>query len=240
MTPKNIEGQLPKNKAIVLFSGGQDSTTCLAQALQDHPNQVEALIVDYGQIHKIEITQAKKIADIAHVPLTVLDLTLLSQFNQNALTNSAIQIDHKEGLLPNTFVPGRNHILLSYCAIVAYQKGISNIYTGVCQTDYSGYPDCRDTFITSLTHTLNLAMDYHFHIHTPLMHLTKAQTILLMQQLGKLDWYAHTHTCYLGKRPACGHCPACKLRLKGFAEARINDPLSYETPAYEPPSATPF
>jgi 7-cyano-7-deazaguanine synthase len=213
-------------KAIVLFSGGQDSTTCLAQACHDFPGQVEALAINYGQRHKIELEQAKIIADIAKVPLQIIDLSLMSTLTQNALTNPAIQIDQKSGELPNTFVPGRNLVFINIAAIIAYTKKIQHIYTGVCQTDYSGYPDCRQDFIQSLNQTINLAMETQFKIHTPLMFLTKAETILLMQKLGKLEWYQHTHTCYEGKRPACGKCPSCILRLKGFEEAGIKDPIS--------------
>jgi 7-cyano-7-deazaguanine synthase len=221
-------------KAIVLFSGGQDSATCLAQALEDYPNAVEAITFDYGQRHHIEIIQAQKIAKMANVPLKVIDLSLISQLTQSALTHTNIIIEHKSGDLPSTFVPGRNHLFLSVAAIMAYQKNCTHIYTGVCQTDYSGYPDCREDFIKSLEFTLNLAMSRPIQIHTPLMHLTKAETIWLMKKLGKLEWYKETHTCYEGVRPACGQCPACQLRLKGFKEAEISDPLEYVKPTALP------
>lgn len=216
-----------KPKALVLFSGGQDSTTCLAQALHDFPGQVEAVAINYGQRHHIELKQAKIIAELAQVPFQIVDFPLLSQVTKNALTHH-IPIEHKEGQLPSTFVPGRNLLFLNIAAIIAYEKNIRNIYTGVCQTDYSGYPDCRDNFIKSATQTLNLAMETDVVIRTPLMFLTKSETILLMKKLGKIDWYQHTHTCYNGERPACGTCPACILRLKGFKEAGIKDPLDYE------------
>ncbi len=214
-------------KALVLFSGGQDSTTCLALALQEFPGQVEALAFDYGQRHKIELEQAQKIADLAQVPLTILDFTFISQLSANALTRSDIAIEAKDGELPSTFVEGRNIFFLSGAAVVAKQKGIEVIYTGVCETDYSGYPDCRHNFVQSLNQTVNFGLASHLKIMTPLMWLTKAETVLLMQKTGKLDWYAHTHTCYEGQRPACGKCPACILRLKGFEEAGIKDPLTY-------------
>ena len=124
-------------------------------------------------------------------------------------------------------MPGRNALFLNIAAIDAYQQEASVIYTGVCQTDYSGYPDCRAAFIQSMQESLSLAMDYRFEIVTPLMHLTKAETVLKMAELDKLSWLAHSHTCYEGQRPACGKCPACRLRLKGFAEAGIADPLEY-------------
>ena len=125
-------------------------------------------------------------------------------------------------------MPGRNLVFLSFAGIVARQKGIHTIYGGMCDTDFSGYPDCRDAFVKSMNQTLNLAMDEEFEIVTPLMNLTKAQTVQLMSELGRIEWYADTHTCYEGRRPACGVCPACELRIKGFREAGIRDPLGYE------------
>ena len=138
-------------------------------------------------------------------------------------------IVHTDNELPSTFVPGRNALFLTVAAMVAHQKKINVIYTGVCQTDYSGYPDCREDFIESQMTTINLAMASNITIETPLMHLTKADTVRLMHELGCLDWYAHTHTCYEGAVPACGQCPACKLRLKGFKDTKIKDPLLYKT-----------
>jgi len=126
-------------------------------------------------------------------------------------------------------VPGRNLVFLSVAAIYAKQLKIKDIITGVCQTDYSGYPDCRDNFIKSLNQTLNLAMEEDFKIHTPLMWLTKSETVNFMQELQQLELLKHSHTCYKGERPACGKCPACKLRLKGFKEAKIKDPLKYRS-----------
>jgi 7-cyano-7-deazaguanine synthase len=215
------------SQVLVLFSGGQDSTTCLAQALSDYPDQVESICFNYGQRHKTELQQATIIAKLAKTPLITLDLSIMSALTENALTRPDIKIDHQSGQLPSTFVDGRNHIFLSFAAIYAKQKGIKKIYTGVCQTDFSGYPDCRDEFIKSLNQTLNLAMDYDFEIITPLMWLTKAQTVTKMVALGRLDWLKESHTCYEGLRPACGNCPACKLRLKGFQESGFSDPLAY-------------
>jgi 7-cyano-7-deazaguanine synthase len=126
--------------------------------------------------------------------------------------------------MPNTFVPGRNLFFLSVAAVVAKQHGIRILYTGVCQTDYSGYPDCRATFVKSLNVTLNLAMEDHFEIRTPLMWMTKSETVLLMAEMGRLEWYGHTYTCYEGVVPPCGTCPSCLLRAKGFHEAGIFDP----------------
>jgi len=213
--------------ALVLFSGGQDSTTCLAQACKEHANQVLALGFYYGQRHKIELEQAQKVADLAGVPFKVIDLNFISQLTPNALTSKEIRIEHNPGELPSTFVPGRNLFFLSVAGVIARQVGAEHIYTGVCQTDYSGYPDCRQDFIESAEKTINLAMETTIKIHTPLMWLTKAETVLKMRDLGKLEWYSETHTCYEGLRPACGTCPACTLRLKGFHNAGINDPLIY-------------
>jgi len=214
-------------KAIILHSGGQDSTTCLVWALKKF-DYVEVISFDYGQRHKIELKAAKKIANKLNVPHKTIKLPLIKELTKNALTDDSINVKGKDKQgLPSTFVEGRNHIFLSVAAIYAKQKGIPNLVTGVCQTDFSGYPDCRDDFIKSLQKTLNLAMEYPFKILTPLMHLTKAETVQLMEKLGGLDLLQYTHTCYEGGRPACGKCPACKLRLKGFKEAGIQDPLPY-------------
>jgi 7-cyano-7-deazaguanine synthase len=216
-----------QKKALVLFSGGQDSSTCLAQALHDFPNAVTALCIHYGQRHKIEIEQAKKICDLAQVPLEIIELPFIASLSSNALTNTEIPIQSPSKGLPSTFVEGRNLFFLSVAAVKAKEQQISIIYMGVCETDYSGYPDCREDFIKSAQTTLSLALDYPIQIITPLMHLTKAQTVQLMKTLGKLAWYTDSHSCYEGQRPACGQCPACLLRLKGFKEAGIKDPLEY-------------
>lgn len=214
---------------MVVFSGGQDSTTCLAQAMADFAN-VETVTFDYGQRHRVELDQAHRIATMAGVRAHhLLDMKWLGRLTENALTRAEIPISHAAGELPSTFVDGRNLFFLSVAAVLAKQRGIHSIYAGVCETDFSGYPDCRNDFIKSLNSTLNLGIDYHFDIRTPLMWLTKADTVRLMATLGKLEWYAETHTCYEGRRPACGTCPACVLRLKGFRDAGIPDPLPYIT-----------
>lgn len=224
-------GQVDKSdtdNAVVLLSGGQDSVTCLAVALNECKGKVYALALDYGQRHSIELEQAKKIAEVANIPFEILDLTLLSQITTNALTDSSIDIEQKSGQLPSTFVDGRNMLFLGFAATYAKQKQAYTIYTGVCETDYSGYPDCRDVFIKSMERTISLAMDCSFTLKTPLMWLDKSETVLLMKTLGKLEWYRYSHTCYEGKRPACGQCPACKLRLKGFEKAGMKDPILYQ------------
>ena len=218
-----------KNKhAIVLHSGGQDSTTCLAWSLKKF-KKVYVISFDYGQRHKAELLAAKQICKKLSLPHETLKLPILQKLTTNALTNKSIKVKAgKKGKLPTTFVDGRNALFLNVAAIYARQKGIPNLVTGVCQTDYSGYPDCRDDFIKSIQKTLQLAMEFPFKIHTPLMNLTKAQTVKLMGKLGKLDLLKYTHTCYEGVKPACGKCPACRLRLKGFKEAGIKDPIPYQ------------
>ena len=139
-----------------------------------------------------------------------------------------INYDEDTGL-PTTFVPGRNILFLTIAAGYAYQKKIKHIVAGVCQTDYSGYPDCRDATIKSLQDTLKLGLDYDITIHTPLMFKTKAESIKLMQELGGFDLFKYTHTCYKGERPACGECFACELRLNGFKKAGLKDPIEYKS-----------
>lgn len=215
-------------KSLVLFSGGQDSTTCLAKALSDFPENVTAIGFDYGQRHTVELKQAKIIAKKANVPFHVLNLDFFKMLTPNALINSTIKIEQKQNSLPSTFVPGRNLFFLTAAAVKARELGIHILYTGVCQTDYSGYPDCREDFISSAQKTISLAIDYAIEIRTPLMYLTKSETILMMKKLNKLEWYQDSHTCYKGERPACGECPACILRLKGFKNANLIDPLAYQ------------
>jgi 7-cyano-7-deazaguanine synthase len=146
----------------------------------------------------------------------------------DALTDATIDVASQpltETGLPNTFVPGRNLIFLTFAAAFAYQRGISHLVTGVAQTDFSGYPDCREETISALQSALRLGMESDVEIHTPLMNLSKKQTVLLARELGAIPAMALTHTCYNGERPPCGSCPACQLRAKGFAEAGIADPL---------------
>lgn len=204
--------------ALVVFSGGQDSTTCLFWAMKKF-DRVEAITFNYNQRHKAEIDCAIKIAKEFDIPHMVVDMSLLNQLAPNALTRDNIEIEAGEGgQLPNTFVDGRNLLFLSFAAVVAKQKGMKHIVTGVCETDFSGYPDCRDVFIKSLNVALNLAMDYPFVIDTPLMWIDKADTWELVDQLGKLEYVQqNTLTCYNGiMGTGCGECPACKLRSAGL------------------------
>lgn len=207
-------------KALVVFSGGQDSTTCLAWALQQF-DEVQVVTFNYNQRHAAEIEVAKAIASDFKVQQHILDLGLLNQLAPNALTRDDIAIEAgAEDELPSTFVDGRNLLFLSFAAILAKQLGYHHIVTGVCQTDFSGYPDCRDVFVKSLNVTLNLSMDYEFVIHTPLMWLDKKETWALADDLGQFDYVRErTLTCYNGIiGSGCGTCPACLLRSRGLTQ----------------------
>jgi 7-cyano-7-deazaguanine synthase len=225
------------DKALVLFSGGQDSTTCLAWALERFAH-VETIAFDYGQRHRVELHCRKEIltklkaqragwrerlGDDHRLPLDVL-----GQVSETALTREvAIEMDGSG--LPNTFVPGRNILFLTLAAALAYRRGLRHIVTGVCETDYSGYPDCRDDAIKALQVALNAGMESRFVIHTPLMWMTKRQTWDMAEQLGGralVDMIVEdTHSCYLGDRSkrhpwgyGCGSCPACEVRSRGYDE----------------------
>ena len=206
-------------KAVVVFSGGQDSTTCLFWAKQQF-KEVYALTFNYGQRHSLEVEHAKAIANDLNVPIYVLDVDLFQHLAPNALTNQNIPIEEKEGDLPSTFVPGRNHLFFSFAAVYAYHIGARHIVTGVSETDFSGYPDCRDDFVKSLNVTINLAMETDFVYHTPLMWRDKSEVWELSDKLGALEYIEkHTLTCYEGiPSTGCGTCPACKLRQRGLEE----------------------
>ncbi len=223
------------SRALVLFSGGQDSTVCLAWALQNY-DQVETIGFDYGQRHKIELSCRNKIREQLSKQFPnwtnklsgdhLLDLTALGKISETALTREAEIAFEKNGL-PNTFVPGRNLLFFTYAAAVAYRRDITNLVGGMCETDYSGYPDCRDATLKALQTAINLGTDQSYIIHTPLMFLTKAQTWQLAYDLGGdilIELIRNeTHTCYLGERGrqhewgfGCGECPACHLRAEGW------------------------
>ena len=210
---------LEKNAALVLFSGGQDSTTCLFWALKNF-DSVNALCFTYGQRHSLEVEVARAIATKNNVPFQVLDASIISHLAENSLTNPEIIMDKEkpEGSYPNTFVPGRNLLFLTFAAVIARSHGIKNLVTGVSEADYSGYPDCRDTFIRSANTTVNLAMDEEFIVHTPLMWRDKTQVWALADELGVFETVKdETLTCYNGLvAEGCGHCPACKLRNEGL------------------------
>ena len=221
--------------ALVLFSGGQDSATCLAWVL-DRFAHVETLGFDYGQRHRIELEcRAALRAEMTRIVPAfagrlgedhTLSLAALGEVSETALTRETA-IAMAEGGLPNTFVPGRNLVFLTFAAALAYRRGLRHIVTGVCETDFSGYPDCRDDTIKALQVALNLGMQRRFVLHTPLMWIDKAATWALAQSLGGrplVDLVVEdSHTCYLGERGArhdwgygCGTCPACDLRAKGY------------------------
>ncbi len=215
--------------ALVVLSGGQDSTTCLYWALHRFGTRnVAAVTFDYGQRHRIELACAARVAEQARVPHTVLPIDTFAALGGSALTDLDIAVQSgvdARTQLPNTFVPGRNLIFLTFAAALAYLRAIHHVVTGVAQTDYSGYPDCRQATLQALERALQLGMDYDLTLHTPLMFKSKAETVLMARDLGALPALADTHTCYQGQQPPCGKCPACVLRAKGFAEAGIADPL---------------
>ncbi|MGL5167401.1 MAG: 7-cyano-7-deazaguanine synthase QueC [Afipia sp.] len=223
------------NAALVLFSGGQDSATCLAWALSRF-ERVETVGFSYGQRHAIELESRAKLVDgmtalrpdwaLKLGESHTLDIPTLGVISETALTRDTA-IEMGEGGLPNTFVPGRNLVFLTFAAALAYRRGITHIVGGMCETDFSGYPDCRDETIKALNVALNLGMARSFELHTPLMWRDKADTWALAEELGGkrlVDLIVeHSHTCYLGERGArhdwgygCGVCPACSLRAKGW------------------------
>ena len=225
--------------ALVLFSGGQDSTTCLAHALARYP-RVETLGFDYGQRHSVELQARlvvlRKLRE--RFPAWserlgedhLLDLAVLGKVSETSLTRD-MAFRMEESGLPNTFVPGRNLAFLTFAAALAYRRGLRHIVGGMCETDFSGYPDCRDDTIKALQVALNLGMERRFVLHTPLMWIDKAQTWALAEELGGrplVDLIVEeSHTCYLGERGerhdwgyGCGTCPACDLRAKGFSRYR--------------------
>lgn len=211
-------------KAVVIFSGGQDSTTCLFWAKEQF-SDVEAISFLYGQKHAIEIEQAKKICQLAKVKHTIVDLSFLNTIVDSALISNGNVNEIKNGL-PSSFVPNRNQLFITLAHAYAQKIGAGHLVTGVCQTDYSGYPDCREVFIKQLQATTNLGSNTQIKIHTPLMKLTKAQTFQMAFKIK--DCYDvvinESQTCYEGsEKPndwgrGCGECAACKLRLKGYNE----------------------
>ena len=204
---------------LVVFSGGQDSTTCLYWAKKEF-DSVSALAFDYGQRHKTELDHASEIAREAGVDIHLFKLDLLRQITNNALTNYSMDVETEkpQNRPPNSLVEGRNMIFLTYAAVFAKSKGIKDLITGVGQADYSGYPDCRNEFIVSLNQTLNLSMDFSFRIITPLMWKNKTEIWQMAEDLGILEIIlSKTVTCYNGiPGNGCGNCPSCKLRSRGW------------------------
>lgn len=227
--------ELSDRSALVLFSGGQDSTTTLAWALERY-DHVETVGFDYGQRHAVELEVRSVVTGSLRAGFPewsrrlgedhMIDLQVLGQISETSLTGGMAIAMADDGL-PNTFVPGRNLIFLTFAAATAYRRGIRHIVTGVCETDYSGYPDCRDDTIKAMQLALNLGMDTRFVLHTPLMWINKAETWSLAEQLGGNPLVevvrTQTHTCYEGDREhlhdwgyGCGACPACELRATGY------------------------
>lgn len=210
------------SKAVVVFSGGQDSTTCLIQALHQY-DEVHAITFDYGQRHREEIAIAQALGkQLSVVSHKVLDVNVLNELAISALTRDSIAVSNElmENGLPNTFVPGRNILFLTLAGIYAYQIGAEAVITGVCETDFSGYPDCRDQFVKAMQSALEQGMDRQLKIETPLMWLNKAETWALADKYHSLALVRdQTLTCYNGIVGAgCGTCPACMLRSKGLQE----------------------
>ena len=227
------------SSALVLFSGGQDSTVCLAWALSKF-DVVETIGFDYGQRHKIELDFRKVILSEFRTTFPewsdrlkqdhMLNLPTLGQISETSLTRDA-HFEMTAAGLPNTFVPGRNLLFFNYAAALGYRRSITTLVGGMCETDYSGYPDCRNNTLQSLVTAISLGMDRLFTIETPLMYIDKAQTWQLAHDLGKdalVDIIIeHSHTCYLGDHTTrndwgygCGSCPACELRARGYANWR--------------------
>jgi len=234
--------------ALVLFSGGQDSTTCLAQALSKY-QRVETIAFDYRQRHHVELAARLKVLSEIRLQFPqwadklgqdhLLDLAVLGEVSETSLTRDTAFKMEQNGL-PNTFVPGRNLLFLTLAAAVAYRRDLQVMVTGVCETDFSGYPDCRDDTMKAMQLALSLGMDKRFLIETPLMWIDKAATWALAHELGEQSGVAqggdalvkliieHTHTCYLGDREhrhawgyGCGTCPACELRARGYERFQI-------------------
>lgn len=221
--------------ALVLFSGGQDSTTCLAWALSRY-DRVETVAFDYGQRHAIELECRMTILDQIRVQFPnwamrlgedhMLDLKVLGDISETSLTRET-EIHFSDEGLPNTFVPARNLVFLTFAAAIAYRRGISKLVGGMCETDFSGYPDCRDATMKAMENALSLGLDRTTEIETPLMWIDKARTWALARELGGDPLVGiiieHSHTCYLGERgtqqewgKGCGECPACQLRREGY------------------------
>ncbi len=228
--------KLNSNKALVVFSGGQDSTTCLYWSFDKFSKEnIKTISFDYGQKHGIELDSAKKICDFARVNFDLIECKnilrsvspLVDQKQEMDLYGS---VDEFEDGVQKTFVPGRNMLFLTIAANIAYHHGAQNIVLGVCEEDFGGYFDCRKDFVDSMQKTINQALfgkDDGILLHAPLMKLNKKETVELAQLFGEecLEALGYSHTCYEGEFPPCGKCHACLLRKRGFKEACLEDPL---------------
>jgi len=219
-------------RALVVLSGGADSTICLFWSLKKFgAGNIEAISYDYGQRHRIELDCAATIAKMAGIKHTVLPINTFSVLGGSALVGVG-DVNGKDGTnadLPASFVPGRNLIFLTFAAAYAYQRDLHHLVTGVAQADSAGYPDTRQNTLEALGTALCLGMDFEINIHAPLMFMSKAESVKLAMDLGAMDALAFSHTCYNGNLPPCGTCPACILRARGFQEAGIEDPLITRT-----------
>jgi 7-cyano-7-deazaguanine synthase len=216
------------NKALVLLSGGQDSASCLLWAINTF-EKIECISFDYNQIHNRELDSGRKICEYLNISRKVIDVSFIKNISISSLLNKDLDVCNKHILnstLPSSFLPGRNLLFLTIAAMYAYTTQTNNLIGGMCQIDYSGYPDCRDEVISCLEEVLNIGMEFKLNIHTPLMYLTKAESINLIIKLpNALKVLSMTHTCYKGTEIPCGECPACILRANGFKEAGIEDPI---------------
>ncbi len=237
-----IGSMLDSNKALIIFSGGQDSTTCLYWAIRKFSantdkrrEQIKTVTFNYGQKHQIEIESARKICKLAQVDFDLVEIPSILRSTSPLVDNSQA-LDQYQSIsefqpgVQTTFVPGRNILFLTIAANLAMHHGIANIVIGVCQEDFGGYYDCREKYIQAMELALNqglLGKDSGIRVHTPLMHLNKSEIVKLAHGLGPecMQALAHTHTCYAGVYPPCGKCHACLLRERGFKEAGIVDPL---------------
>ncbi len=222
-----------QGKSVVIFSGGQDSTTCLYWAMNRY-KEVECITFNYGQKHSVELEQAKKICDYENIKQTVIDISFLNTIVESALTSNGNVNEINDKGLPASFVPNRNQLFITMAHAYAQKIGAETLVTGVCQTDYSGYPDCRQEFIFDIQKATNLGSDSKIVIRTPLMYLTKAETFELAETEKCLERVITlSHTCYNGERDVlyewgfgCDDCPACELRKKGFYEFKESKNVS--------------
>lgn len=224
------ERDWPVGKALVVLSGGQDSVTCLLWAVRAFPDGVAAVTFNYGQKHATEINCARSVCNSLGMDHYIVDMSYIGQVSESALlASNGGDVRNQHALnpdLPASFVPNRNAMMLAAAHALAQSKGFKHLVAGMCQTDYSGYPDCRADFITALEHALNLGAAKRVTIHTPLMYLSKADTFELASRLNGLGFVVeNSHTCYNGVRNhrhawgyGCGECPACRLRAKGYNE----------------------
>ena len=239
---------MTKNPVVVLLSGGQDSTTCLFWAKKEF-GDIHAISFDYGQRHRSELEAAELIAELARVrSFEVLELGVLAQLADSSLVSSSGELsssggyvdDHVAGGLPTSFVPGRNLLFLGVAGAYAVKKGVHDIVIGVSESDYSGYPDCREEFIEHMAKALVAAMPSSaspITIHAPVMRMAKYQEVLMAKELGDDCWKALglSITCYQGKRPGCGACPSCEYRAAGFGIAELEDP-ALKAPPFKGPT----